>query len=59
MATTKKKSFSNAKRINDISDFYCACGMLKQWGDTARLAQLKKDYPAEYAVWEKRQANKK
>ena len=55
MATTKKK-ISKIDEGEARINFFYSCGSLKQSGDTARLAQIKKAYPAEYAEWEKRQA---
>lgn len=55
MATAKKSS----KSIDDAEakvNFRYSLGIMKQTGDKAGLAKAKKEHPAEYADWEKRQA---
>lgn len=54
MASSKKTS-----KIDDAEakvNFRYSLGVMKQTGDKEGLAKAKKDHPAEYAEWEKRQA---
>lgn len=53
---TKKSSINNAEaKVN----FRYSLGIMQQNGDKAGLAKAKKEHPAEYADWEKRQAGRK
>ena len=53
MATKKGSKIDNAEtKVN----FRYSLGIMQQNGDKAGLAKAKKEHPAEYADWEKRQA---
>ena len=41
---------------DDMFDFFCSLAIMRQLGETDRLAKIKGDYPVEYADWERRQA---
>ena len=56
MATKKMSKIDEAEaKVN----FRASLGIMKQNGDTAGLAKAKKQNPAAYAEWEKKQAGKK
>lgn len=52
MATKKSNINSAEAKVN----FRYSLGIMQQNGDKAGLAKAKKEHPAEYADWEKRQA---
>ncbi len=41
---------------DDLFNFFCSLAILKQEGDTERLAKIKEECPIEYANWEQCQA---
>lgn len=56
MATKKNSKIDSAEaKVN----FRYSLGVMQQNGDKAGLAKAKKEHPAEYADWEKRQAGMK